>query len=89
MLGTITRVPELRIDNQSAIALCKNPVFHDWSKYIDARYHYIRECVDEGHLTITYTATSEQLTDIMTKALGCVLFMSCASRLGSRQQVIM
>jgi hypothetical protein len=37
----------LKIDNQSAIALSKNPVFHDRSKHIDVRYHYIRECVKE------------------------------------------
>ncbi|KAK2456950.1 putative mitochondrial protein [Trifolium repens] len=32
------------VDNKSAIALAKNPVFHDRSKHIDTRYHYIREC---------------------------------------------
>ena len=35
--GTIT----LKIDNQSAIQLSKNTVFHDRSKHIDVKYHYI------------------------------------------------
>jgi hypothetical protein len=44
------------VDNQSAIALSKNPVFHDRSKHIDVHYHYIRECVDENRIVISYTA---------------------------------
>ena len=28
-------------DNQSCIKLTENPVFHDRSKHIDMRYHYI------------------------------------------------
>ena len=37
---------EICVDNKSAIALAKNPVFHDRSKHIDTRYHYLRECVE-------------------------------------------
>lgn len=33
----------LFMDNQSAISLIKNPVFHKRVKYIDVRFHYIRE----------------------------------------------
>nr|XP_043615342.1 secreted RxLR effector protein 161-like [Erigeron canadensis] len=36
----------LRVDNQSAIALMKNLVFHGRSKHIHTRYHFIRECVE-------------------------------------------
>jgi hypothetical protein len=41
----------------SAIALAKNPVFHDRSKHIDVRYHYIRECVERGRIVISYITT--------------------------------
>jgi hypothetical protein len=82
MLGTTTDVAELRINNKSAIALCKNPIFHDWSKHIGVRYHYSRKCANEGHLTVTYTATSEQLTDILTKALGHVRFHELRIKIG-------
>ena len=40
----------LKIDNQSAVALSRNPVFHDRSKHIDVKYHYIRECVEENRV---------------------------------------
>jgi hypothetical protein len=70
MIRTKSGVLELLVDNQSTIALSKNPVFHKRSKHIDLRYHYIRECVDKGRIIIDYIATEEQLVDILTKALG-------------------
>ena len=60
----------LKTDNQSAIALSKNPVFHDRSKHIDVRYHYIRECVEEDRVRPESIGTTEQLADMLTKALG-------------------
>ncbi|XP_074373621.1 secreted RxLR effector protein 161-like [Apium graveolens] len=36
----------LYVDNRSVIDLTKNPVFHGRSKYIDVRYHFIRESVE-------------------------------------------
>jgi hypothetical protein len=48
LVGKEVGPPELKVDNQSAIALMKNPVFHDRSKHIAIRYHYIRECVEGG-----------------------------------------
>lgn len=34
-------------NSQSAIQLCKNPIFHDITKHIDVRFHYIRDIVDK------------------------------------------
>lgn len=82
MIGTESGAPELLVDNQSAVTLSKNPVFHERSKHIDVRYHYIRECVDEGRIIIDYTATEEQLADILTKALGRVRFLELRDRIG-------
>jgi hypothetical protein len=69
MIETDSGVPDLLMDNQSAIALSKNPVFHERSKHIDVRYHYIRDCINEGRIIINYTMIEEQLVDILTKAL--------------------
>ena len=35
-------------DNQSYVKLSENPVFHDRSKHIDMKYHYIRDIVQMG-----------------------------------------
>jgi len=70
------------VDNQSAIALSRNPVFHDRSKHIDVRYHFIRECVDEGGIVLSYTETEQQLADVLTKALGRVHFQKLRDMIG-------
>ena len=43
MIGTELQTVTLYIDNQSAIALAKNPVQHNRSKHIDIRYHFLRD----------------------------------------------
>jgi hypothetical protein len=73
---------ELHVDNKSAIALVKNPVFHDRSKHIQTRYHFIRQCVDDGDIDVQFVRTQDQLSDIMTKALGCVQFEELRHRIG-------
>ena len=35
----------IHCDNQSCIKLTENPVFHDRSKHIEMRYHYIRDMI--------------------------------------------
>jgi hypothetical protein len=46
------------------------------------RYHYIRECVDENRIVISYTVTGHQLADILTKALGRVRFQELRIKIG-------
>eukprot|EP01018_Ginkgo_biloba_P017975 Gb_10802 [translate_table: standard] len=57
-------------DNQSCIKLSKNPVFHDRSKHIEIRYHFIRDYVQRGAVEIQYISTDEKVADILTKAFG-------------------
>ncbi|KAM1556531.1 hypothetical protein TB2_040113 [Malus domestica] len=60
---------EIYVDNKSAIALAKNPVFHDRSKHIDTRYHYIRECITRKDVQVEYVKSQDQVADIFTKPL--------------------
>jgi hypothetical protein len=62
----------LFVDNNSAIALMKNPVFHGRSKHIDLKYHFIRECVERGQIVVKRVGTEEQKADILTKASVCL-----------------
>lgn len=56
-------------DNQSAIAVAKNPAHHGRTKHIDVRYHFIRELITDGVISIHHCSTDNQLADIFTKAL--------------------
>jgi hypothetical protein len=39
-------------DNQRCIKMTENPLFHDRSKHIEIRYHYIRDMVERGALKL-------------------------------------
>src|SRR6218665_1755026 len=44
----------VNVDNQSAIDLSKNHVFHQRSKHIDIKYHFIRSEVEKGFIQPKY-----------------------------------
>ena len=46
-------------DNQSCVKLPENPVFHDKSKHIEIKYHYIRDMVQRGAVKLQYVAIDE------------------------------
>jgi hypothetical protein len=48
---------ELRMDNKSALALMKNHVFQERNKHIRVRYHYVRQCVEEGSILALFIST--------------------------------
>ncbi|KAG7304953.1 hypothetical protein JYU34_010370 [Plutella xylostella] len=56
-------------DNQSAIKLCKNFMFHSRTKHIDIRHHFIKEIVNNGIVQVRYLSTNDMLADVLTKAL--------------------
>ena len=61
-------------DNQACIAQSKNPVNHQRNRHVLLRYHYLRDIVDQGHATLQYIKTKDQLADVMTKALPSPTF---------------
>ncbi|KAL0447558.1 UNVERIFIED_CONTAM: Retrovirus-related Pol polyprotein from transposon RE1, partial [Sesamum latifolium] len=60
---------KIMVDKKSAIALAKNPVFHDRSKHIDARFYFIRDCIANKEIEVEYVKTLDQVADIFIKAL--------------------
>ena len=69
-LGQAPNAPtRLHIDNQSAIAIAKNPEFHDRTKHIDVRYHFLRQKVDSEEILLMYLPTDDQVADVLTKGL--------------------
>lgn len=69
-------------DNQSAIELNKNNVFHGQSKHVDIRYHYSREVRDKGEISISYLRSDEMIADLLTKSLTKAKHEKCVELLG-------
>ncbi|GKG18103.1 hypothetical protein Tco_0372401, partial [Tanacetum coccineum] len=55
--------------NKSTIALCCNNVQHSRAKYIDVRYYFIKDQVENGIVDLYFVRTEYQLADIFTKPL--------------------
>lgn len=60
----------LLCDNQSCIAIAKNPVFHARTKHIEVHYHFVRELISDGSIELLYCPTADNLADVFTKALS-------------------
>ena len=56
-------------DNFSTIHMTKNVNQHSKTKYIEIRYHFLRDHHEKCDIEIDYVSTEFQLTDIFTKAL--------------------
>eukprot|EP00253_Pinus_taeda_P020682 PITA_20682 len=69
LFGQALRPSVIYCDNQSCIKLAENPVFHDRSKHIEIKYHFIRDYVQKGAVKLECISTNEQVADIFTKAL--------------------
>ena len=69
-------------DNQSYVKLSKSLVFHDKSKHIEIKYHYIQDMVQRGAVKLQYVATDEQIADVLTKPLARVKFEYFREKLG-------
>lgn len=63
----------LFVNNSGAKALAKNPLHHSRTKHIDARHHFIRECVNWSLFKVCHVPTADMLANMLTKPLPRVM----------------
>ncbi|KAL9237818.1 hypothetical protein vseg_012322 [Gypsophila vaccaria] len=73
---------QLHYDNESAMHIANNPVYHERTKHIEIDCHFIRTHIRNGVVLPCYVHTQAQLADILTKALGRPQFTALLAKLG-------
>lgn len=69
-------------DNQGASLLTRNDIYHQRSKHIDIRYHFVREALKNNQLQLEYKDTNEMAADILTKGLQRAKHNKCIELIG-------
>jgi hypothetical protein len=69
-------------DNQSAIAIAKNPGQYERTKHISLKFHFVRDIVEKAVITLEYCPTKAMIADVLTKAIPREQFEALRFKLG-------
>lgn len=75
---------EIYVDNQTAIAISQNPVFHGKTKHFCIKYYFLREVQKNGEVKLVYCKTEEQVADLFTKSFHVSRFEFLREKFGIR-----
>ena len=84
--GVEQRTIPIGCDNSGAISLAKHQVFHERSKHIDVRYHFVREEIEKGNIVVFKVNTADNPADMLTKPLTREKFELCRELIGMRKK---
>ncbi|GJV97963.1 putative ribonuclease H-like domain-containing protein [Tanacetum coccineum] len=73
---------KIYIDNNSAICIVKNPVFHSRTKHIEIRHHFIRDCFEKKLIYVDHIHTDDNVADLLTKAFDVGRFQYLVVSIG-------
>ncbi|KAA3479301.1 laccase-2-like [Gossypium australe] len=72
---------EIKCDNQSVVAIAKNPVFHVKTKHFKINFCFVREMEQSQEVKLIHCSFEDQLADILTKPLCVSRFKDLRAKL--------
>ena len=64
------------------LCLTKDQMFHERTKHIDVKNHYVRDVVAQGKLKVCKISTHDNPADMLTKPVHVAKFKLCSSLVG-------
>ncbi|OAE29077.1 hypothetical protein AXG93_1626s1040 [Marchantia polymorpha subsp. ruderalis] len=86
-LGFNQKQVTIHCDNHSAIHLSKHQVFHDKSKHIDMKMHFVRDIINSGGVSIEKISTEDNPSDMLTKSVPGHKFAHCLGLINMRKKM--
>nr|GEW39058.1 putative ribonuclease H-like domain-containing protein [Tanacetum cinerariifolium] len=59
---------KIHVDNESAICVVRNPIYHSKTKHIEIRHHFIRDSYEKRLIEMVKIHTDSNVADLLTKA---------------------
>ncbi|GJU92637.1 ribonuclease H-like domain-containing protein [Tanacetum coccineum] len=70
---------KIHVDNESAICVVKNPVYHSKTKHIEIRHHFIRDSYEKRLIEMVKIHTDNNVANLLTKAFdGRLMVFKCS-----------
>ena len=64
------------------VKLTNDQMFHEKTKHIDIKFHFVRDVIEEGELKVCKISTHNNPADMLTKPVPVVKFELCSSLVG-------
>ncbi|GKD59420.1 retrovirus-related pol polyprotein from transposon TNT 1-94 [Tanacetum coccineum] len=76
-LGIKLNTMAVNCDNQGVIHISRNHVFHERTKHINVRYHFIREVLKTKTVKVLKVGTEHNAADALTKVVPGLKLQNC------------
>ena len=62
--------------------MSKNQIYHERTKHIDVRLHFVRDVIAQGLVKIEKVSSEDNAADMMTKVVTLTKFKHCMDLVG-------
>lgn len=65
----LNKLTEIYCDNQATIQWIKNAKSSNKTRYVNLKFHFVRDEVEDGNIIMTYVNIKDMISDCLTKSV--------------------